>query len=62
MKKKYQKYLEKDHSFDKVTMLGIFCFIIVITGMFGFLYEFMFFDDLFFNLSTSKKYLESLFN
>ena len=43
MKKKYQKYLEKDHSFDKVTMLGIFCFIIVITGMFGFLYEFIFY-------------------
>lgn len=43
MKEKYRKYLEKDHSFDKTTMLGIFCLIIVITGMFGFLYEFIFY-------------------
>ena len=43
MKKKYQDYLEKNHSFDKITMLGIFCLIIVITGMFGFLYELIFY-------------------
>ncbi len=43
MKEKYKNYLEKDHSFDKTMMLGIFCLIIVITGMFGFLYEFIFY-------------------
>lgn len=43
MKKKYQNYLNKNHSFDKLTMLGIFCLIIVITGIFGWLYEFIFY-------------------
>ncbi len=43
MKTKYKDYLEKDHDFDKTTMLGIFCLLIVITGMFGFLYEFIFY-------------------
>lgn len=43
MKKQYKDYLEKDHSFDQVTMIGIFCLIIVITGMFGFLYEYIFY-------------------
>lgn len=43
MKEKYRKYLNKDHSFDKTTMLGIFCLIIVISGIFGFLYEFIFY-------------------
>lgn len=43
MKEKYKNYLEKDHSFDKTMMLGIFCLIIVVTGMFGFLYEFIFY-------------------
>lgn len=43
MKEKYQEYIEKNHSFDKMTMIGIFCFIIVIAGIFGFLYEFIFY-------------------
>lgn len=43
MKKKFKNYLNIDHSFDKTTMLGIFCLIIVITGVFGFLYEFIFY-------------------
>lgn len=43
MKKKYQEYLEKDCSFDKVTMGAIFSLIIVIAGVFGFLYEFIFY-------------------
>ena len=38
----YKDYLEKNHSFDKKTMLGIFCMIIVIGGVFGFLYEYFF--------------------
>lgn len=43
MKEKYKNYLMKEHSFDKMTMLGIFCLFIVITGIFGFVYEFIFY-------------------
>ena len=43
MKKRFNEYLNKDHSFDKETMLGIFCLVVVITGIFGFLYEFIFY-------------------
>ena len=47
MKKKYKKflteYLNKDHNFDKGTIIGIFCLVIVITGIFGWLYEFIFY-------------------
>lgn len=47
MKKKYKKilteYLNKDHTFDKETLIGIFCLVIVITGIFGWLYEFIFY-------------------
>ncbi len=46
MKEMYSKYLKEDHPFDKMTLLGILCLIIVITGTFGFFYEviFYFFD------------------
>lgn len=43
MKEKYQEYLNKNHNFDKPTMLAIFALIIVIAGMFGFLYEYIFY-------------------
>lgn len=43
MKEKYKKYIEENHTFDKVTMLGIFCLVIVITGIFGWIYEFIFY-------------------
>ena len=43
MKEIYINYLNKDHSFDKLTMLGIFSLIIVIAGNFGFIYEFIFY-------------------
>ncbi len=43
MKEKYNKYLNENHSFDKTTMIGIFCLIIVLAGIFGFLYEFIFY-------------------
>lgn len=43
MKEKFLNYINKDHSFDKKTMLAIFCLVIVITGIFGFLYEFIFY-------------------
>lgn len=50
---KYKDYLEKNHSFDKKTMLGIFCMIIVIGGVFGFLYEYLFY---FFNGGMKEFY------
>ena len=34
---------EDNHSFDKITMLGVFALVIVITGIFGFLYEYIFY-------------------
>ncbi len=43
MKEKYLKYLNEDIKFDKETMIGIFCLLVVITGMFGFLYELIFY-------------------
>ncbi len=43
MKEKYKNYLMEDHSFDRVTMLGILCLIVVISGVFGFIYEFIFY-------------------
>lgn len=39
----YRKYIDDKHSFDKITLLGIFCLIIVISGIFGFVYEFIFY-------------------
>ena len=43
IKNEYKKYLNKNHSFDKETLISIFCLVIVITGMFGWLYEFIFY-------------------
>ena len=43
MKEKYLKYLNEDIKFDKETMIGIFCLLVIITGIFGFLYEFLFY-------------------
>ena len=43
MRSKYLKYLNEDIKFDKETMIGIFCLLVIITGMFGFLYEFIFY-------------------
>ncbi len=51
--KKYKDYLNKDHKFDKKTMLGIFCLIIVISGMFGWLYEVVFY---YFNSGMTEIY------
>ena len=53
MKEKYKQYINQDHSFDKATMLGIFCLIIVIAGIFGFVYEFIFY---YFNSGMTKFY------
>ena len=43
MKEKYKNYINKDHSLDRITMIGVICQLIVITGIFGFLYEFIFY-------------------
>lgn len=43
MKEKYKNYLNNDYKFDKNIMIGIICLIIVISGMFGFLYEVVFY-------------------
>ncbi len=51
--KKYKEYLNKDHNFDKKTILGIFCLIIVISGMFGWLYEVVFY---YFNSGMTEVY------
>ena len=51
--KKYKDYLNKDHNFDRKTMLGIFCLIIVISGMFGWLYEVVFY---YFNSGMTEIY------
>lgn len=51
--KKYRDYLNKNHNFDKKTMLGIFCLIIVISGMFGWFYEVVFY---YFNSGMKEVY------
>ena len=51
--KEYKDYLNKDHNFDKKTMLGIFCLIIVISGMFGWAYEVVFY---YFNSGMTEIY------
>ena len=43
MKEKYCNYLNKKHDFDNITMFGIFCLIVIISGIFGFVYEFIFY-------------------
>jgi len=43
MIEKYKSYINKNHSFDKMTMLGIFSLIFVIAGVFGFVYELIFY-------------------
>ena len=43
MKEKLKKYINADYKFDKLEMTGIICLIIVISGIFGFLYEFIFY-------------------
>ncbi|MCI8547836.1 MAG: putative ABC transporter permease [Bacilli bacterium] len=53
MKEQYQKYLNKKHTFNRTTMIGIFCLLIVITGMFGWFYEFIFY---FFNGGMKEFY------
>ena len=43
MKKKYKEYLDNIMDYDRITLLGIFALVIVISGCFGWLYEFIFY-------------------
>lgn len=43
MKKYYNNYINKEYTFDKMTTIGILLLIIVISGIFGFVYEFIFY-------------------
>ena len=43
MKKKMHTYINNDIKFDKMTFLGIICLLIVVSGVFGFIYEFLFY-------------------
>lgn len=53
MRKKYKNYINQEHSFDFSTMLGIFGLIVAISGVFGWLYEFIFY---FFNSGMKQFY------
>ena len=53
MKEKFKNYLNNDYKFDKSTFIGIICLIIVISGVFGWLYEFIFY---FFNSGMKQFY------
>ena len=53
MKEKYRNYLNNEYHFDKSTMLGIIALIIVISGVFGFLYEVVFY---YFNSGMTEIY------
>ena len=43
MKEFLNKYVNENYKFDKLTMIGIISLIIVISGVFGFVYEFIFY-------------------
>ena len=43
MKKFLNNYINNNMKFDKLTMLGIISLVIVISGIFGFIYEFIFY-------------------
>lgn len=53
MKKYIKNYIENDQKFDKKTLLAIICLIIVISGIAGWLYEFIFY---FFNSGMKTFY------
>lgn len=53
MKEKFRYYIDHDIRFDKLTYVGIFSLIIVISGVTGFLYEYIFY---FFNSGMKQFY------
>lgn len=55
MREYLKNYLNKDYKFDKLTLIAIVCLIIVISGIFGFVYEFIFY---FFNSGCKYFYYQ----
>ena len=55
VKQKYNNYVNKEYKFDNLTMLGIVLLIIVISGVFGYVYEFIFY---YFNGGMKEFYLQ----
>ena len=53
MKNVFKKYMNDEIKLDKWQILGIICLIIVITGIFGWVYEFIFY---YFNFGMTKFY------
>ncbi len=53
MKNIFKKYMNDELKLDKKTKIAIFCFIIVFSGVFGFVYEFIFY---FFNSGMKTFY------
>lgn len=43
MIEKLKKYIREKHSCDLITMIGVLCLVAVISGIFGFIYEFIFY-------------------
>lgn len=43
MKKELKKYLNQTSKFDKLTLIGIACLVAIISGLFGWVYEFIFY-------------------
>ena len=54
MKSFFKKYLNDEIKFEKWQIIGAICFIVVVSGMFGWVYEFIFY---FFNSGMKKFYL-----
>ena len=55
MKKIFDSYIKEDYKFDFQTMLGIIFLIVVISGVFGFVYEFIFY---YFNGGMKEFYMQ----
>ena len=43
MKSKYKEYVNRQFNYDKATWLAIFSLVIVLSGIFGFVYEYIFY-------------------
>lgn len=53
MRKKFDEYVNTEYKFDKITFISILFLIVVISGVFGFFYEYIFY---FFNSGMKKFY------
>lgn len=53
MKKFYKDYLESNITYDPMEKAGIFCFLVIFSGLFGWVYEFIFY---YFNFGMKNFY------